>query len=198
LALALLAPLAAAQESTGFWSNAVDAVNSTTPYPVGAKEAQDRGWFSGTWDGTKRIWRDGQLDVYFSGFTWHLPYAYTTEERKAENAFTWGGGIGKSLTDERDNQRSLYAMIISDSHYKPQYMAGYAWMARWRAYGDIRVGAGYSLSLVARSDINNYVPFPAPVPLVSVGTDRITLYGTFIPGSASVLYFFGKFTFDTK
>jgi len=202
-ALVLFAPLAPAQdaaapESEGFWSRSAHAVNNTTPYPLGGQEAQDRGWFSGTWDGTKRIWRDGNWDLYLSGYTWHLPYAYTAEQRAQENALTWGLGIGKTLTDERNNQRSLYALIIEDSHYKPEYQIGYAWMARWQVYNDLRVGAGYTLGLMSRSDIWGYVPFPFVAPLVSVGTDRFSLFGTFIPGNASIAYFFGRVTFGAK
>jgi palmitoyl transferase len=210
LLLTLIAPLAVAQdsedsqasegskESPSFWSRSVDAVNSTTPFPVGGKEAQDKGWFSGAWDGTKNIWRDGNWDLLVSGYTWHLPYAYSPEKRQQENSLTWGFGIGKTLVDERDNQRILYTLIISDSHYKPQYSAGYGWMARWKAYENIRVGAGYTAFIMARSDIHDYVPFPGVAPLASIGTNRFSLFGTFIPGHASILYFFGILTFDAK
>jgi lipid IVA palmitoyltransferase len=197
-ALASIAPLAMAQESKGFWSRSLTAVNRTTPFVLGDKEQQDRGWFRGTWDGTKRIWREGEWDVYLSGYTWHLPYAYTTEERKEENAFTYGLGLGKTLTDERDNQRSLYALIIEDSNYKTQFSLGYTWMARWRTIDDLKLGLGYSVFLFAREDFNNYVPQPGIAPLLSFGTDKVSVWATFVPGEASILYFFGRVSFDKK
>lgn len=196
LVFALLAPLASAQESKSFWSQSLSAVNSTTPYPLASKETQDTGWFSATWDGTKRIWRDGKWDLYISGYTWHLPYAYTTAERHEENAFTYGLGIGKTLTDERDNQRSLYALVIEDSNYETQYTIGYTWMARWRLVSNIKGGLGYTAFITARDDTNDYLPFPAVAPLASIGTDRATVFATFIPGKASILYFFGKISFE--
>jgi palmitoyl transferase len=196
LVLALIAPFAAAQESKGFWTRSLDALNSTTPHPLGSQQTRDAGWFSGTWDGTKRLWRDGHWDLYISGYTWHLPYAYNTAERHEENAFTYGLGIGKTLTDERDNQRSLYALVIEDSNYKTQYSIGYTWMARWQLVGPVKGGLGYTAFITARDDFNNYLPFPGILPLASIGTDRATLYGTFVPGSASILYFFGKISFE--
>ncbi len=191
---------AAPPESKSWWRKSLDAVNYTTPDALATKDAQgeDRGWFSGTWDGTKRIWRDGKYDVYLSGYTWHMPFAYTKQQRLQENHNTFGLGFGKTLTDERDNQYSLYGLVFSDSHYKPEYNLGYAWVARWRVVDGVRVGAGYTLALVSRSDINNYVPFPAVAPLLSIGNNTFTVFGTYIPGSASVAYFFGRISFDVK
>jgi len=198
LALLLAAPLAAGQESKSVWGRTLDAVDSTTPFPVGTKEEQDQGWFSGSWDGVKQLWRDGTHDVYLSGYTWHLPYAYSTAERREENANTWGAGFGKTMTDERDNQRSLYAMVIEDSNFKVQYSAGYAWMARWRVVSDVRVGLGYTAALISRADYWHHVPFPAVLPLASIGNNTFGVFATFIPGSANILYFFGRVTFDAK
>lgn len=197
-ALAAIAPLAAAQESESFSRKSPDAVNRTTPYALGAKEDQDRGWFSGAWDGTKRIWRDGSYDLYLSGYTWHMPFAYTPQQLQHENAHSWGLGLGKTLTNERDNQYSLYALIFRDSHFKSEYNLGYAWMARWRLVDDLRVGAGYTAAIVSRNDILHYGPFPAVVPLLSIGNNTFTVFGTYIAGSANVAYFFGRLSFDLK
>jgi len=200
-ALGLLAPgfaaaPAFAQEQSGFWQRSTAAVNATTSFPLGSKAEQERGWFSGAWDGTKRIWREGTHDLYLSGYTWHLPYAYTTAQRNEENALTYGLGFGKTLTDERDNQRSLYALVINDSNYNLQFTVGYAWMARWRLAGGLRGGLGYSAVLVAREDYFNYVPFPAIVPLASLGNDTFTLFATYIPFAGDVVYVFGRIAFD--
>lgn len=204
-AAALVASVACAQEqqsqeSKSWWSKSLDAVNSTSPFVVGSKKTQDVGWWSGAWDGTKRIWREGTHDMYISGWTWHLPYEYSYQDRHdgSLNQNTWGLGFGKTLTDERDNQRSLYAMAIQDSHFKPQYQAGYAWMARWRMFDDVRFGAGYTLLILSREDYNDYMPFPAAAPLVSVGNNTASVFATYIPGSAAIVYIFGRISFDAK
>lgn len=195
-ALGIAAAPAIAQEPPGFWERSAAAVNATTPFPLGATAERERGWSRGAWDGTQRIWREGAHDLYLSGYTWHLPYAYTAAEREAENALTYGLGIGKTLTDERDNQRSLYGLVIEDSNYKLQFTVGYAWMARWHLAGDLRVGLGYTAALTARADHFDYLPFPAVVPLASLGNDTFTLFATYIPFAGDVVYVFGRITFD--
>lgn len=189
LITALIAPCAS-QAQQGFFAR----LNETTPVGVASKSARDEGWFTGAWDGTKRIAREGNWDLYLSGYAWHMPYKYDKDDRNDQNHNAWGLGLGKALIDERDNERSLYALITKDSHYKPQYMAGYAWVARWGIGGPFKVGAGYTAFVMARADYSNYMPFPAALPLVSVGTNRFTLYGTYIPFS-DVAYFFGKISF---
>jgi palmitoyl transferase len=208
LIITLIAPLATAeesngraestdtQESKGFWSSTLETLNNATPNVIGAKPERDTGWFSGAWDGTKRVWNEGKWDLYVSGYTIHLPYAYTQEEIEKENAWTYGLGVAKRVIDERDNEHSLYALMIKDSHYYWQYSAGYAWMARWRPMEHLRVGLGYSLFIMSRQDINNYIPFPGIAPLVSVGASRVDLFATFIPGEASIVYLFGRIGFD--
>jgi len=195
-ALGIAAAPAVAQEPPGFWERSAAVVNATTPFSLGSAAERERGWLRGAWDGTRRIWREGTHDLYLSGYTWHLPYAYTTAQREEENAFTYGLGFGKTLTDERDNQRSVYALVLKDSNYNAQFSVGYAWMARWRLAGDLRGGLGYSAALVARKDYFNYVPFPAVVPLASLGNDTFTLFATYIPFAGDVVYVFGRITFD--
>lgn len=194
LALAGAAGAACAQQPAGESTPFLDALSATTPAGVAANSAPDAGWFDRAWDGTKRIANEGDRDFYLSGLIYHMPYAYTGERRGELNEAGWGGGLGKTLTDARDNQRMLYAMAIRDSHYKPQYMAGYAWMARWTTGGNMKFGLGYTAMLIARSDYSDYTPMPVILPLVSFGTERAALYATFVPFS-NVLYAFGKFSF---
>jgi palmitoyl transferase len=194
LALAGAAGAVCAQQPADESARILDALSATTPAGVAANSAPDAGWFDRVWDGTKRIASEGDPEFYFSGLIYHMPYAYSSQRRGELNEAAWGGGLGKSLTDARDNKRILYAMAIRDSHYKPQYMTGYAWMARWTAGSDLRFGAGYTAMLIARSDYAHYVPFPLILPLVSVGTERAALYATFVPTS-NVVYAFGSISF---
>ena len=189
----LLGPVAAtADEPPSAWDRSLSAINSTTTFPLASKQQQDAGWFHGAWDGIKRIWNDGRNDIYLSGYYVHLPYRFTAEERASYNDWGLGGGIGRSLIDERDNERMLFGMVVQDSYSKPMYLAGYGWLARWKIADELRVGAGYTVTIISNSKATNYIPFPAPTPLVSIGTDDVALYGTFIPG---ILYFFGKVSF---
>ena len=193
LLLALFAPLAVrADESPSAWDRTLSALNSTTTFPLGSKEEQDKGWFSGAWDGMTRVWKDGSSDLYLSGYYWHAPYNFDSYERSEYNDLALGGGYGRSLTDEKDNQRMLYAMIVQDSYRKPMYLAGYAWLARWKVAGELRLGAGYTISIISNSKATGYIPFPAPTPLVSIGTEKVSIYGTYLN---SIAYFFAKVSF---
>jgi palmitoyl transferase len=183
---------ARAEEPPSTWDRMLSAINSTTTFPLASKEQQAEGWFTGVWDGTKRVWSEGRTDIYFSGYYWHMAYRFTEEDRASYNNWGWGGGYGRSLTDEKDNQRMLFGMVVADSFNKPMYLAGYGWLARWKLAGDLRVGAGYTVTIISNSKATNYIPFPAPTPLASVGTDDVALYATFLNG---ILYFFGKVTF---
>jgi len=135
-ALGLAAAPASAQEVPGFWQRSTDSVNATTPFPLGAKSEQERGWFSGAWDGTKRIWREGTHDLYLSGYTWHLPYAYTTAEREAENALTYGLGFGKTLTEVDLVLRLVGGELAADA------VAGHRSRSGCRGLGTVCCGRG--------------------------------------------------------
>lgn len=189
---ALHAPIALGEEASDGWSAFGRAINSTTAFPLGSEEARGQGWFSGAWDGAKRIWREGTHDIYLSGYYVHMPYAYSAEQREKYNDNAWGLGYGRTLTDERDNQRMFYGIIAADSYNKPTYMVGYAWLARWSLGGDLKVGAGYSAGLVAHSHTTNYFPVPIVTALASIGTDRASLFLSYF---YSVTYFFAKVSF---
>ena len=194
--LLLLASLATggaiADEPQGAWDRTLSALNSTTPFPLSTEEEQTKGWFSGAWGGTKRIWKEGDSDIYLSGYYWHTPWGFSDEDRAKYDDWGLGGGYGRTLTDEKDNQRLLYALVVQDSFEKPMYMAGYGWLARWRLAGDIRAGAGYSIVILSNSRATNYIPFPAPVPLASFGTDKVALYATYLN---AIVYLFAKLSF---
>lgn len=199
--LALVAPLLlfaggmnagqAPEASTTSQDNAIAAT-----LPLGASDLPSgSGFWERTWDGSKAIWNKGSNDIYLSGLIWHAPYHYDSDRRSELNEAAWGGGFGRTLTDERDNQRSFYAMATQDSHFKPQYMAGYTWMARWPvADSGVKLGAGYTAFLISREDYGSYVPFPAALPLLSAGTDKFAVFGTYVPFS-DVGFFFARFSF---
>lgn len=190
LALAVAAGAACAEES--FFSRALSAINETTP--VGLKPASERsGWFGDAWDGMKQIGRDGQSGLLLPAYTIHPAWDYPN--RKDQNGYTWGGGISRSVIDERGNERLVYALAFSDSHYDIEPFVGYAWLARWPLgntglYG----GLGYTVALTMRSDYS-WLPVPAPLPLASIGTDSFGIYAAYVPIS-NVAFFFAKAQFD--
>jgi palmitoyl transferase len=191
LLLAVTTPLAAGEELSRGWSQALDSINSTTPTAIASAHARDEGWFSGVWDGAKRIWNEGSHDLYLSGYVWHMPYGWSAERRSEFNDNAWGVGYGRTLTDGKSNQRMLFAIVASDSYKKPMVLAGYAWLARWPLAEEMHVGAGYS-ALIVRHESTFSFPFPVAAPVVSVGGDHVTLYATYIN---NMTYFFGKVSF---
>ncbi|MFN0299476.1 MAG: phospholipid:lipid A palmitoyltransferase [Burkholderiales bacterium] len=149
------------------------------------------------------IYREGRTDLYLSGYYWHLPFAYSEERRRELNDRAFGFGLGRTLIDARGNERGLFATASRSSHFKPQYAAGYLWLARWPLIDDLHVGAGFAAFIFARSDIYHYFPLPGIVPIGSVGTGRAALYVTYLPhisngitGRGNVIYAFARLGFD--
>jgi palmitoyl transferase len=141
----------------------------------------------------------GRTDLHLSGVYWHLPFAYSPERRSRLNDAALGLGFGRSLIDAKDHERGLLVQVSRSSHYKPQYAAGYWWLARWWVAGNLKFGAGYTAFVFARSDIYHYLPLPGAVPLVSFGTDNAALYLTYLPrihnaitGTGNVVYIYAR------
>ena len=189
------APVAAQDGGPSFTQRALSAMNESSPVgliPAGERASGWSGWFSDAWEGSKRIFRDGRSDLLLSLYTYHPPYKYPN--RFDENHYPWGGGVARTVIDAKDNERIVYLLAFSDSHYDFQPMLGYGWIARWPLVAGLKGGLGYTVFLTARADAN-YLPFPAALPLASIGTDRVTLYGTWIP-STEVLFFFARIALD--
>ena len=141
----------------------------------------------------------GRNDYYLSGFIWHAPWAYSSERRHDElNDAAWGAGFGRSVVDANGNTHSLYALVAQDSHYQPQYSAGYLWMTYWPLAGRLQGGLGYSVFVFSRDDIGNRYPVPGVLPAASLRYREFELIGTYVPGIApggNVGYFFARFNF---
>ena len=91
-------------------------------------------------------------------------------------------------------------MEFADSHGKPQYQAGYGWIATWRPIDEkFRVGAGVTAFLFMRSDIGNYAPIPGILPVVSTGYGPFDVQMAYIPGgqgNGNVLFWWAKYSFN--
>jgi palmitoyl transferase len=151
------------------------------------------------WERAKEAFHNGRDDYYVSGYIWHAPWAYSYDRRHNElNDIAWGGGYGRSVADPNGNTHSLYALAAQDSHYKPQYLAGYLWTTYWPLGGSLSGGLGYTVFLFARSDIANYFPLPGIAPVASLRYRRAELLGAYIPGVAgagNVGYVLARFSF---
>ena len=145
----------------------------------------------------KTIISEGSSGLLLPAYTIHPGYAYKTEKRHNENGYTWGGGISRNFIDSRGNRRIMYAMAFSDSHNNFEPFMGYGWLSRWRLGSTpFYAEAGYTIGLTARGDYK-WIPFPAPLPLVGVGTDNFSIYGTYVPFS-DIFFFFANMTFDDR
>jgi palmitoyl transferase len=159
------------------------------------------------WDwvnsGCRRLadtYEHGGNDLILSGFAWHTPWTWTAEKRAEENQNAWGGGWGRTVERVNGDTDTVFFLVFSDSHSKPQYNLGYGWSTYWGKRDGLQGGLGYTLMLVAPAIIFNGWPFPrcfhSPRCL-----REATLYTTYIPSlgginNGSVVYLFGKVALD--
>lgn len=145
-----------------------------------------------------QIWTEGTTDTYFTTYAWHNRWTYSHEKIRKYNEAALGGGLGKGFYDEKGNWHALYAIAFLDSHSDVEPAVGYAYQKIFTVHNNLKAGLGYSILLTARSDINNYIPFPGLLPWVSVVYKRATVAATYIPGNSyngNVLFILGKYTF---
>jgi hypothetical protein len=177
---------------------ALTALSSGTALAQSASTpAQEKGIWDSASDTVTKIEKDGKWDLYLSGYAKHFH-----AKRDDLNEKVYGLGIGKTYRNAQGDDESLFFIANRDSFKKPEYMAGYAYQWISSTSSGLEFGAGYSLFLMSRSDVFDRVPFPAILPIASVGTKQYKLmasYAPFKPGSdshTSVLVIFGKVTFD--
>lgn len=174
---------------------------------VAADNANENvGWWQQTKDMMRskavRINDQGETSLILSGYAHHGRSTYTSERIREFNEKAWGLGAAKTLRNPNGDEEYLYVMAISDSHYDPQLMAGYAYQWTWPIAGKLEVGAGWTALLISRSDTWNGLPFPAALPLVSIGTPAAKLMAAYIPrisnnkGNGDVLLLFGRISFN--
>ncbi|MFZ6769179.1 hypothetical protein ACO0LM_19155 [Undibacterium sp. Di26W] len=159
----------------------------------------DMGWWDSSKAKVNKILDEGDLQLMVAGYTHHGRNTYTAARIAELNERTWGMGFSKAIRDKADNEEFLYGMAISDSHFRPQLMAGYAyqWM---KPLGDkVEVGGGWTGSLISRTDYFSGVPFPVVLPVASIGTRSSKLMATYVPrfsknkGNGDVLFLFARF-----
>jgi len=122
-------------------------------------------------------------DVYLSGYSHHDRNTYSEKQLRKMNEATWGGGLGRSARSEAGNEQSIYVMGIRDSNYRPQWMAGYAfeWMFPLKSDSGLEIGAGLTALVIRRHDWYDGRPFPAVLPMMSLGNHSAQLLATYVP-----------------
>jgi len=143
----------------------------------------------------------GDTELIVSGYAWHTPWTWTAEKRAEENANAWGGGLARTVERDNGDTDTVFFLVFSDSHSRPEYQLGYGWSTYWGERSGVQPGLGYTAMLVARNDIFNGWPFPAMLPLLSLRYRKFTLLSTYIPtlggvNHGSVFYIVGKIGLD--
>ena len=146
-----------------------------------------------------QIWYDGKTELYLTGYAWHNRYVYDPSKISRYNELAWGGGFGKGFYDEDGDWHGITAFAFLDSHKNIEPVAGYAFIKMLHFNENTRLGAGYSLLVTQRVDINHGIPFPGALPWVMFSHRQATLAATYIPGFSrgvgNVLFIMGKWTF---
>ncbi|MDR2710261.1 MAG: hypothetical protein LBB65_02815 [Burkholderiales bacterium] len=164
-------------------------------------ECSDMGdWLDAPCRHLAQTYREGDNEIFLSGFAWHLPMTYTKEKRAQLNEAAYGFGMGRSFEEANGDTRSVFLMAFLDSHKCVQWNLGYTWSTYWGARDSLQLGLGYAAMIVQRPDIANGVPIPAALPLLTFRYQNASLVTTFIPtigggvNNGSVLYVFGRYT----
>jgi len=176
---------------------------SCTALFVGTAQAEPpsseegKGWLERTTTSLKETWNEGTPEVYVPVFTWHLPWAYTRQQIDEYNNFPVGLGLGRGRYTEDGDWHGFYAMGFQDSHSKPQYQVGYGYKTFWPVSGDFKAGIGYTVFIGARANWNDYTPFPAVLPIISLEyAKKVSLDAAYVPGgngNGNVLFIWTKF-----
>jgi len=169
------------------------AAGATTRAAAGdAGKPAPGSWYDPVWKPLKNVWDVGTLEFYLPFHTHHLRSSYTQEQIDGYQERPLGFGVGRGLYNEKGNWEGIYTMAFQDSHFKPQYMAGYGWKTFWKPVDDVRLGLGYTAFLMSRSDVFGYVPFPGVLPIASLGYKNLSLETAYMPGKqgAGNIFFF--------
>ncbi|MDO8651937.1 MAG: hypothetical protein Q7R66_07100 [Undibacterium sp.] len=163
---------------------------------------EESGWWDQTKAKTLNIVDKGSLSIMLSGYAYHGRHTYTAERINELNEKSWGLGFSKVIRNAKDNEESLFVMAISDSHFKPQLMAGYTYQWMQTLGGKFEAGLGVTGVLISRTDYFSGLPFPAPLPMASIGTRSSKIIAAYVPrvsqnkGNGDVLLLLARFELD--
>ncbi len=142
-------------------------------------------WWNTAVDETTDLATTGDWNIFLPTKTYHLPMAYTAEQRNRYNESPMPAfGFGRGKYTENGNWRGLYAMGFRDSNDKPSWMAGYqyAWLWDMPRLEGAYYGLGVTAFIMGREDYGHYTPFPAALPTFTLGFKKVALETAFVPG----------------
>lgn len=157
------------------------------PVPIFAQDTPIEKKPTSTWDNITQslsdTWHSPTRELYIPVNTWHNRATYDRENIDRYNERPWGIGYGISRFDQDGDWHALYVMTFQDSHNIIEPIAGYAYQTYWTLDKDKkwRIGVGFTLSITARHDYD-WIPFPAPLPLLSFEYDRFSIQNAYVPG----------------
>jgi palmitoyl transferase len=126
-------------------------------------------------------WESSDHELYVPINTWHNRNYYKSEKIEQFNEQPWGLGLGKYRFDEDGDWHAIYGIAFLDSNNDVEPIAGYAFQKTWRPIADVRVGAGYTVGITLRKDLD-YVPLPVVAPLFSMAYKKLAVQSTYILG----------------
>jgi len=141
----------------------------------------------------------GTAEFYLPLHTYHMRWAYTREKIDSFQENPYGLGYGRGYFDAKGNWHGLYVMGFQDSHYKPEWLAGYGWKTYWHPTDNLKLGLGYTAGITTRSDIGHYSPVPLILPIGSIEYRTTALETAYVPGSqgnGNILFFWLKWHTD--
>ncbi len=146
-----------------------------------AEEPVSNGAWSYIKDTLSQTWQSPNYELYIPVIAWHNRNYYSSEKIDEFNERPWGLGVGKYRFDDDGDWNALFAMVILDSHNDIEPFVGYGFQKMWRPTDNFRLGAGYTIGLTMRQDLD-YIPIPLILPLFSVEYKEIAVQSTYVPG----------------
>ena len=194
-------PVAPASSTRGFvMPDALDHPEAPSMSDQRTSAGDDDVWYDVIWRHLTDTWTQGTYELYVPFWTYHLPFAYTPEERALYTEYPYGVGLGRGRYNSRGDWEGFYAMEFADSHGRPYVQAGFGWIPTWRPMGDkFRLGFGPTVFVFFHEEISAYRPLPALLPIGSIGYDRFDVHVAYVPGVKSignVVFWFAKYAFD--
>jgi palmitoyl transferase len=160
--------------------------------------ASSDSWYSRAVQQVESTWNEGQPELYLPLDTYHMRFAYSQEKIDAYDETPLGLGVGKGVYDQNGDWHSLYVMGFHDSHFKPEYIAGYGYQTFWNLSDKLKFGAGYTAFLTTRTDIGHYTPIPGILPIVSLEYQKFSVDASYVPGGegyGNILFCWGTMRF---
>lgn len=120
----------------------------------------------------------GQASLLINGKALHLD-KIGNEKYNEKN---WGAGFQYDF--EMTNNKwvpFITASGFADSYKNPSYYAGGGALRRFAVTDDLHIDAGVIAFFMTREDFNDNKPFFGALPVISFGTDRVSVNVTYIP-----------------